>query len=195
MGHNFADVGEEYDGGSVYNGVNAARTVNNLGWTAWLSGVAREERVMYRLLAYLWEDLNESDIKLDFTSDGTYSRWYMTISVTAAGEEDCLEFLLDGEILPWTSSGTDDRQFYDWYGDQGFSQGAHTLTIRSKTNSTNPKIPRMVASVDLHEFGSDAEFNIDNDYISAYPTWSYINTKTFRPSNAGCLMRNMTHNK
>lgn len=121
MGHNFANVGEEYDGGSVYSGVNAARSVNNLGWTSWLTspGPAREERVMYRLLAYLWTDLSVENVTLPFTSDGTYSRWYMTISVTAAEDDNSLEFLMDGEPLPWTSSGTDDRQFYDWDGDEG----------------------------------------------------------------------------
>lgn len=53
----------------------------------------------------------------------------------------------------------------------------------------------MVASVDLHEFGNEEEFHYDNDYVSAYPTWDYRGGKTFRPTNAGCLMRNMTHNK
>lgn len=85
MGHNFADVGEEYDGGSVYSGVNAARAVNSLGWTPWLTSTAREERVAYRLLEYLWVDLAQTNVSLTFNSDGAYSRWFMTISVTAAG--------------------------------------------------------------------------------------------------------------
>jgi hypothetical protein len=193
MGHNFADVGEEYDGGSVYSGVNAARLVGNLGWSSWLSGPAKEQRAMYRLLEYVWEDLSIRDVVLNFNSDGSYNSWYMVISVTAAGEEDCLEFILDGEVLPWTSSGSDDREFYDWYGLKGFSNGRHTLTIRSKTPSTNADIPRMVASVDLHEFGTEEEFVQDNSYINAYPTWDYLSRKTYRPTNAGCLMRNMTH--
>lgn len=86
MGHNFADVGEEYDGGSVYSGVNAARTVNSLGWTPWLTSNAREERATYRLLEYLWEDLAQTNVTLTFNSDGSYSRWFMTISVTSSGE-------------------------------------------------------------------------------------------------------------
>ena len=32
MGHNFINVGEEYDGGNVYRGVNSAATVAGLGW-------------------------------------------------------------------------------------------------------------------------------------------------------------------
>jgi len=65
--------------------------------------------------------------------------------------------------------------------------------VRSKTTPTNPTVPRMICSINIHEFGSDEEFHADNTYVSAYPTWSASGSKTFRPTNAGCLMRNMTH--
>ncbi|KAG4074958.1 hypothetical protein HA402_014537 [Bradysia odoriphaga] len=128
-----------------------------------------------------------------FTSDGNYSRWYLHVSVSAAGEEDSLQFVLDGEILPWQSRGFDDREFYGWYGYEGFSEGNHTFSVRSLTPSTNEDIPRMICSVTLHEFGNEDEFHMDNDIVSAYPTWDVSRRVTYRPTNAGCLMRNMTH--
>lgn len=73
--------------------------------------------------------------------------------------------------------------------------GEHTFSVRSKTPSTNPAIPRMICSVTLHEFGSEDEFHMDNDIVSAYPTWDVSRRVTYRPTNAGCLMRNMTHNE
>ncbi|CAG7680070.1 unnamed protein product, partial [Allacma fusca] len=193
MGHNFVDVGEEYDQGQVYSGVNSARSVETLGWTHWLSGKAREERAIYRILEYPWADLARGPQTINFTSDGNYSRWYLSVSVSAAGEDDSLEFVIDGEVLPWTTHGFDDREFYDWYGNEGFTEGPHSFSVRSKTNSTHPDIPRMICSVRLHEFGSEDEFHISNDYVSAYPTFDVSRRKTFRPTNAGCLMRNMTH--
>jgi len=196
MGHNFVNVGEEYDNGQVYRGVNAATTVNGLGWGHWLTNTAtrREERAMYRLLEYPWANLGNLQVRsFSFTSDGSYSRWYCLVSVSAAGEADSLEFTLDGQILPWTSTGFDDREFYEWRGNQGFSAGSHTFTVRSKTTSNNPDIPRMIASINIHEFGSESEFVLDNNHVSAYPTWDVLRRKTFRPTNAGCLMRNMTH--
>jgi hypothetical protein len=56
MGHNFVNVGEEYDGGSVYRGVNAATSVNTVGWTHWLSDPAgaKEERADILLSEYPW---------------------------------------------------------------------------------------------------------------------------------------------
>jgi hypothetical protein len=194
MGHNFVNVGEEYDNGQAYRGVNSAQSVSTLGWTHWLSSAgAKEERAIYRLLEYPWADLAKGPQTLTFSSDGTYSRWYLSVSVSAAGEADSLEFLLDGNVLPWTTHGFDDREFYDWYGNEGFTAGNHSFSVRSKTNSTHPEIPRMICSVRLHEFGTEEEFHISNDYVSAYPTFDIYGRKIFRPTNAGCLMRNMTH--
>jgi hypothetical protein len=197
MGHNFVDVGEEYDNGQVYSGVNAARTLALVGWKHWLSQgtSAVEERAMYRLLQYPWADLSQGERSFNFNSDGSYSRWYLLVSVSAAGEADSLEFRLDGEVLPWASSGFDDREFYSWSGSQGFTQGQHTFSVRSKTPPTNGQIPRMICSITLHEFGSENEFHADNSWVSAYPTWDVFRLKSFRPTNAGCLMRNMTHNE
>jgi len=150
---------------------------------------------MYRLLQYPWADLSNGLQSFSFTSDGAYSRWYLLVSVSAAGEEDSLEFLLDGEVLPWASRGFDDREFYDWVGTQGFTPGQHTFSVRSKTASTNPDVPRMICSITLHEYGSETDYHTDKDWVSAYPTWDVFRQKTFRPTNAGCLMRNMTHSE
>lgn len=73
--------------------------------------------------------------------------------------------------------------------------GQHTFSVRSKTPPTNRDIPRMICNVVLHEFGNENEFRIDNNYYSAYPTWDTSRRVTYRPTNAGCLMRNMTHNE
>ncbi|KAJ6636489.1 hypothetical protein Bhyg_15079 [Pseudolycoriella hygida] len=196
MGHSFINVGDEYDNGPTYYGVNSAASLAGVEntWGHWLSGESvREERVIYRLLEYPWANLSLSEQSFSFSSDGQYSRWYLLLSVSAAGEEDSLEFILDGEILPWQSRGSDDREFYDWYRDEGLAAGNHTFSVRSKTPSTNVNIPRMICSVQLHEFGNEDEFHIGNDYISAYPVWDERRRVTYRPTNAGCLMRNMTN--
>lgn len=126
MGHNFVRVGEEYDNGSSYSGVNSAPnlTVATTKWGHWLSHEnIRVERAVYRLLVYPWADLSLGEQSFTFSSDGEYSRWYLHVSVSAAGEEDSLEFILNGEVLPWESRGFDDREFYSWYGYEGLSQG------------------------------------------------------------------------
>lgn len=53
----------------------------------------------------------------------------------------------------------------------------------------------MICSVTLHEFGNEDEYEWSNDIVSAYPTWDVRRRVTYRPTNAGCLMRNMTHSE
>jgi hypothetical protein len=193
MGHSFINVGDEYDSSPTYYGVNSAKSVATLGWSHWLTSEARQERAIYRLLEYPWADLMDGPVSLSFNSDGTYNRWFLEVTVSAAKEEDSMEFLMDGVILPWKTTGFDDREFYTWWGDSGFSSGSHNLTVRSKTNSTNTQIPRMICSVKLHELGTEEEYHSDLNYVSAYPTWGSDGGITFRPTSDGCLMRNMSH--
>lgn len=50
----------------------------------------------------------------------------------------------------------------------------------------------MICSVRLFEFGNEDEYHMDNDFVSAYATWDVSRRVNYRPTNAGCLMRNMT---
>lgn len=54
MGHNFIHVGEEYDGGDVYSGVNSASQISGLSWSHWLSDPKRikEEREKLKVQEY-----------------------------------------------------------------------------------------------------------------------------------------------
>lgn len=137
MGHNFVNVGEEYDDGSAYFGVNSAPSLPEVvtKWGHWLtSDEVRAERAIYRLLEYPWADLALGEQSFSFTSDGLYSRWHLELSVSAAREFDSMEFILDGEILPWTSRDSNDREFYRWSGDEGLTEGIYNeRTTKSKT--------------------------------------------------------------
>jgi len=51
----------------------------------------------------------------------------------------------------------------------------------------------MLCNIQFHENGNKDEFHGDLDYIGAFPTFDVYRNKTYRPTNGGCLMRNMTH--
>ena len=65
LGHSVIEVGEEYDGGFAYHGVNAANLTEPFKWRHWLSDtevpVPREERSVMPFQAYPWTTLNDSD--------------------------------------------------------------------------------------------------------------------------------------
>jgi hypothetical protein len=193
MGHNFVGVGEEYDGGSVYSGVNAARSLNSLGWKEWLTEpVVREEVAAILIQDYSWYNLAKGEYILRFSSSGTASSWKLQISVSGMEVNGALNIHLDGQQLNWTSAGSLDRTFYEWESQVGLSKGFHELVFEQALPLASPSSPiRQLCSVSMHEYAKDPLFRKDNAFIGAYPTWDINGRKSYRPTNEGCLMRNM----
>jgi hypothetical protein len=193
MGHNFVRVGEEYDGGSVYSGVNAARSFGNLGWKEWLTepNNVREEVATQLVQDYAWYDLAKGEYLIRFFSNGTASSWRLQISASGVEAEGSLKIALDGKPLNWTTGGTLDRTFFTWEVNEPLTKGFHELTfVQGLPPSTGGPI-RQLCSVGMHEYAGEPLFRKNNEFIGAYPTWDINGRKTYRPTNEGCLMRNM----
>ncbi|KAK9708402.1 hypothetical protein K7432_009661 [Basidiobolus ranarum] len=193
MGHNFISVGEEYDGGSVYSGVNAASSLANLGWKHWVTGDLKEQVAALVVQDYSWYNLAKGAYKINFTSKGGFKRWYLSITVSGAETDGSFEAYLDGKKLAWKSAGVLDRSFYNWIEQNAtLSSGNHVLEFRQGTAPGSGKPIRQLCSVSMYEYAGEPDFHWDNQYINAYPTWSDTKRKTYRPTNEFCLMRNMT---
>ncbi|KAJ3294773.1 hypothetical protein HK104_003313 [Borealophlyctis nickersoniae] len=194
MGHNFIEVGEEYDGGQVYSGCNSARNLWNLKWKHWLTDQkVREEKSVIRVQDYAWYDLAKGSYRIKFSSDGQYERWFMQISASGVEIDGAMEVYLDGGRLKWHSNGNVDRGFHRWFVDSGgLTKGIHELEFRLGIPANETAPIRQLCSVTLHEYGGEKDFRFDNNVISAYPVWSLYHTKSYRPTNEGCLMRNMS---
>ncbi|KAG0051611.1 hypothetical protein BGZ83_003531 [Gryganskiella cystojenkinii] len=198
LGHSLIDVGEEYDGGQVYSGVNAERwSIQNIKWKHWLTdAVPREEKNVLRAQDYAWYDLKKGPYKVKFESDGNFKRWSLKISHSGVDTDDSFEVYLDGKRLPWTSPGGYDRDFSEWAGEEGFTAGSHELEFRqgSKYDNEEPDASRPIrqlCSVTMHEFQGEDQYRFDNSVISAYPTYDIKGRKTWRSNHEFCLMRNM----
>ncbi|KAF9429290.1 hypothetical protein BGZ76_001536 [Entomortierella beljakovae] len=199
LGHSLINVGEEYDGGQVYSGVNAERwSIQNIKWKHWLTDpVPREEKNVLRAQDYAWYDLKKGPYKVKFHSDGNWKRWGLKISHSGVDTDDSFEVYLDGKRLNWTSPGGYDRDFSEWDGEEGFSAGDHEIEFRQGSKYDNepvdPSRPiRQLCSVTMHEFMGEDLYRFDNSVISAYPTYDIKGRKTWRSNNEHCLMRNMS---
>jgi hypothetical protein len=208
LGHNFAKVGEEYDSGQVYTGANSSPNLSRIKWKKWLSrgsnSSVKEERMAQRISSYPSKNNLDRLIKsnkglsYEFRSDGSYSSWGLFVSLSGVKDVEGISVSLDGERLPWGNrSGSLDKVLYDWTNSSdnsgGLSRGKHKLEVKAlyPVIGAEASIPRTVGSVGLFEYGK--EYQSDLDFISAYPTWDIYGRKRFRPTNAGCLMRNMSH--
>ncbi|OZJ03033.1 hypothetical protein BZG36_03259 [Bifiguratus adelaidae] len=193
MGHNFVNVGEEYDGGWVYSGVNAARSLEKVKWKHWLTSELRAEENAMLVQDYSWYDLANGPYKLNFTSTGGYERWMLQISASGVETDGSFEAYLDGEPLPWNTTGNLDRAFTVWERHESLKAGDHHLEFRGTAPATKDSPIRQLCSTNMHEFPSEDKYISDSSHISAYPSRNYAGRVSYRPTNEGCLMRNMSH--
>ncbi|CDO72166.1 hypothetical protein BN946_scf184970.g18 [Trametes cinnabarina] len=208
LGHSVIDVGEEYDGGFAYFGVNAAhnRTLTDVPWAHWLTNasahthghdhaepLARVERSVMPMQAYPWTLLNTSTPwSTTFNSSGTYAWHLVRFSLSGLPEQDDLRVELDGKDLGWVPRkdiGVD-RWHYDIKLNRTLKGGEHKVqfVLKNKTREGEAQL----CSVEVLEFGDESEFVSTPGHYSLYPTFSDKNETSYRPTNEDCLMRIVT---
>ncbi|TFK48731.1 hypothetical protein OE88DRAFT_1663847 [Heliocybe sulcata] len=198
LGHSVIDVGEEYDGGYAYFGVNALQAVNaSLPWKQWLSeplaDPPRVERSVMPMQNYAWTMLNASHSwSASFNSSGTYDRYLVRFSLSGVPAKEALSVEFDGEDLGWVPRediGVD-RWHYDIHRHETLDEGAHE--VKFSLNDEGLEGTAQLCSVEILEFGTGEEFNSTSGYYGLFPTFSEQNETTYRPTNEDCLMRIVT---
>ncbi|KAJ9057534.1 hypothetical protein DSO57_1021857 [Entomophthora muscae] len=195
MGHTFNDVGEEYDGGEVYEGVNSAASIHDIPWRHWISGKVHEEQNNLVFQKYPWYDLSQKGpYVVKFNTSGKFPRWYLQISTSGMAEKGSFRATLDGVELPWNPPGILDRTFSTWFNDtHGLSRGSHQLQFEVKKDLPQGRIIHQLCNIELMEYSRERKFDWkDPAHVSAYPTYNYQGQVSYRPTNEYCLMRNMT---
>ncbi|TFK93297.1 hypothetical protein K466DRAFT_478926 [Polyporus arcularius HHB13444] len=216
LGHSIIDVGEEYDGGYAYFGVNAANdtTLDKVPWAHWLTNLsdhnhhdhehasqahavspntARVERSVMPLQDYAWTMLNTSAAwSTKFNSSGTYAWHIVRFSLSGIPDAKDLIVELDGKDLGWVPRGDIgvDRWHYDIKINKTLKGGEHEVkfSLKNKTREGEAQL----CSVEILEFGDESEFVSTPGHYSLYPTFSETNETTYRPTNEDCLMRIVT---
>lgn len=201
LGHIFAKVGEEYDGGVYYSGVNYAPQLH-VPWAHWLTDPSKptRQRSCQRLCKHGCFEVMQEKTSFYLNSDGTYARWVLEFAV----RHGSLRVFLDGQELVTVTmapEGIDlppnvvlDRQMFAYRSDTaGLTAGSHCLEFEAmEPQSQGPGADRCQLSfVEVVEYGTEAEFVMEPGYIGAYPTWDRSGRETYRPTHNQCLMRNM----
>ncbi|GAO49400.1 hypothetical protein SAICODRAFT_100589 [Saitoella complicata NRRL Y-17804] len=194
LGHNLVEVGEEYDGGEVYEGVNSALNITRIPWAHWLHpGEVKEQKSEQALHDYAWHDLTTGAYRKVFHSDSSFGRWFIRASASGVPDKQSLQVLLDGRELDWVETGNDDRCFLEWVQldeTKPLGQGFHVIEFKS-TPKENGR-PQQLCHIEVLQYGNEPDFTWEPDYIGAFPTFDSRGQKTIRPTNEGCLMRNMS---
>lgn len=164
-------MGEEYDGGFAYFGVNAADNRSTpVSWEHWLTnppsdqeveadGKARAERSVMPIQAYPWTLLNTSSSwAINFTASGLYSRHVVRFSLSGLPEASDLTVQIDGSDLDWVPRqdiGVD-RWHYDIHREGGLSDGIHG--VKFILNNPEREGIAQMCSVEVLEFGNEQQY-------------------------------------
>lgn len=191
LGHNFGNVGEEYDGGSVYSGANNSRTAE-VPWKHWLQQGQSKIMNDMRFLggAYVWQNLDKKSVvqEFNFPAQNEKGPFWFEVQVSSVGWEslDDVEILLDGRKLEILGRGTADRSFFNTKRIQDLPPGKHTLEVREVNHDGN----NVLAFANLLAYEADYDFS---GAIGAFKTYNQSNSVTYRPTHENCIMRDMLH--
>ncbi len=191
LGHNFGNVGEEYDGGQVYTGANHSWSAD-VPWDYWLDGGENVEVFSSRPLAvgYPWKNLAEGPIEVDIdVPEGDESgptQVGVIISSVGWDTPEDVSILIDGEEQEYEGVYTEDRSFFRLKRTSDLEPGPHTLQIRQNIEDGN----NVVAAVRVNAYPADYDFTPDK--IAAFPSFNSRGRHVgYRPTNDSCLMRDM----
>lgn len=170
LGHTLIPVGEEYDGGDAYFGVNAcprreSTTEQRVPWTRWLSdpgarqtGRVRMEDSRVAVQQYPWFDLSDSAYTVGFDDHGEeYPSALLRFSVSGIPREDRLTVTLDGRVVGYEFAaghrGSLDRTWVQVELEGGLARGQHWLKFTATVTSN--EVRPMLSSVEVIEHGNE----------------------------------------
>lgn len=185
LGHNFSNVGEEYDGGQVYQGANFSSS-KSTSWKHWINDGNSFEAFDSDMLfgAYVWQPLTKTFVQ-NFNFDGTDSLFALKISSVGWDTENAVEVLLDGKTLQLEGVYTQDRSFFTTTP-MKLSAGKHQLVIRS--NGNNPQHVLAFA----RGYAYPLNYTFDSEKVGAFNVFNESGRRVgYRPSENICLMRDM----
>jgi hypothetical protein len=187
LGHNFGNVGEEYDGGQVYTGANSSES-SNVTWGHWLT--AQNNSPVYESLflsgEYLWQNLSTRSVRASFNFPRGDYRIGVIISSVGWSTANDVHVFLDGERVELQGVFTADRTFFDVVLNKSLSAGNHTLEVRENVRDGDNVLA--FAQVYAHE----AKLDPNSHEIAAYSTFDDFGNKAgYRPTFFSCIMRNM----
>lgn len=182
LGHNFGEVGEEYDGGQVYAGANSASDAKASQWSHW-----RNDKNTYnaKFLSgnYVWQNLRNKPYKTNFKTQASETLG-LELSTVGWSSPDDVYVYVNGKKLDLGDNFHNDRNFYV-LDNLETQLGNNTLEVKENIADGD----NVLATAFLYAYPQG--FNFDKDVLASFATYSDYGTKSYRPTHDGCLMRNM----
>ena len=189
LGHNFGQVGEEYDSGAVYRGANSSPSAS-VPWTQWITGPTKTYNSKFLSGDYVWQPLSQGAYTRTFNFPGNLrDGWEFEIQLSSVGwaTPGDVAVLLDGQPREIMGHYTLDRSFFTFHLEQSLAPGKHTIEVREMIHDGD----NILAFAEI--FAHPPGFDWTKDKIEAFNTFDQFGSDVgYRPTHDSCLMRDMT---
>ncbi|ODO10063.1 hypothetical protein I350_02289 [Cryptococcus amylolentus CBS 6273] len=203
-----------FSDGCEYFGINSDKPEKhgNAKWKDFLSepGSPRIEDAKVPLQEYPWYDLDISPWSVSFSSSNSdpalidYPTALLRASVSSIPDPFHIAFVINDQTLDLTETfppewqGSLDRRWLevDLVHGRELVSGINSVNISLTENDKKAqagKGGKMITSLEIIEYGGEGRFNHSEGVIGLFPTYAMDGRVRLRPTNEGCLMRNVNH--
>lgn len=184
LGHNFGRVGEEYDGGQVYDGANHSSSSSNLPWAHWAKNPAPVHAAKLLHISAPWKNLGNGEMTTTIDVPDTAKTVLLDFSSLGSDSKDDIVLTVDGKQIPYDGKWNYDRNFYKVKLE--LAPGRHTIVFKEGVKDGNNTLSRLAV------YGVPADFPTDRTVVGAFKSYSQGGgSGGFRPTESDCLMRDM----
>ncbi len=184
LGHNFGRVGEEYDGGQVYDGANHSSSSTNLPWQHFVKGQTPVHAAKLLHISAPWKNLGGGEWQTSVTVPENAKSTLLDFSSLGFDKKEDVELLVDGKSVAYDGKFNYDRNFYKVKLE--LTPGRHTITFKDRAGDGNNILSRLAV------YGLPPSFPSDKSVVGAFQSYSQNGgSGGFRPTESDCLMRDM----
>lgn len=189
LGHNFGEVGEEYDGGWAYMGANHSDSAD-VPWKPWVDGDVQAYDGKNLLGEYPWKNLKDGPLSygFDVPKHGPDNPQTVSIDVSSVGWEtpQDVAITVDGQTVPYQGVFTNDRSFFHLQADGDLAPGHHQITVAEQVHDGD----NVLALIQANLYPGNYDFA--SGKVEAFPTFEDGGSLVgYRPTDHDCLMRDM----
>ncbi len=184
LGHNFGEVGEEYDNGWVYSGANASSSAN-VPWKHWVEGTTGVHEGKLLSGNYVWQNLAGKPYEASFRFPNWDGSLLVQLSTVGWATPQDVRVALNGQAASYDGVFHADRSFFDL--DLREARANETLKLRVEENVRDGDNVLGFALA----YAYPPSYDFTPDRVGAFASYAEGGRKTYRPTHNSCLMRDM----
>ena len=184
LGHNFGEVGEEYDNGYVYSGANASKSPR-VPWMQWVQGETQVHEAQLLTGDYVWKNLSQGAYQASFTMPADKSLLQIELSTVGWSSPSEVAVTLNGAELSYDGVFHKDRSFFNFDPTSVAPGSRYQIKVEERAMDGDNVLGFALA------YGMRSDYDFKSGKIGAFASYDAYGNKSYRPTHNSCLMKDM----